>query len=93
MDPEIPLKTSVEVEGIRNSCRIAAEILRSVGAHVERGISTRELDRIAAALMRQFGVEAGDRFGGVDRFVRAGLGLILDLLGPAHLKRQAPVGQ
>jgi methionyl aminopeptidase len=59
MDPEIPLKTSVEVEGIRNSCRIAAEILRSVGAHVERGISTRELDRIAAALMRQFGVEAG----------------------------------
>jgi methionyl aminopeptidase len=59
MNPDIPLKTSEEVDGIRKSCRIAAEILRSVGAHVERGISARELDRIAAALMRQFGVQAG----------------------------------
>jgi len=59
MDPDIPLKISREVDGIRNSCRIAAEILRSVGAHVGRGISARELDRIAAALMRQFGVRAG----------------------------------
>jgi len=59
MNPDIPLKTSREVGGIRNSCRIAAEILRSVAAHVERGVSARELDRIAAALMRQFGVRAG----------------------------------
>jgi methionyl aminopeptidase len=59
MEPNIPLKTSNEVNGIRASCRIAAEILRSVGAHIEAGISARELDRIAAALMRQFGVQAG----------------------------------
>jgi methionyl aminopeptidase len=59
MEPDIPLKTSKEVEGIRSSCRIAAEILRSVAAHIDRGISARELDRIAAALMRQFGVQAG----------------------------------
>jgi methionyl aminopeptidase len=59
MEPDIPLKTSAEVDNIRNSCRIAAEILRSVSAHVQGGISARELDRIAAALMRQFGVQAG----------------------------------
>jgi methionyl aminopeptidase len=59
MEPDIPLKTSKEVAGIRNSCRIAAEILRSVAAHLKGGISTRELDRIAAALMRQFGVQPG----------------------------------
>jgi methionyl aminopeptidase len=59
MEPNIPLKTSNEVNGIRASCRIAAEILRSVGAHIEAGISARELDRIAAALMRQYGVQAG----------------------------------
>jgi methionyl aminopeptidase len=59
MEPDIPLKTSTEVDGIRSSCRIASEILRSVAAHVEKGISARELDRIAAALMRQFGVQAG----------------------------------
>jgi methionyl aminopeptidase len=59
MDPDIPLKTSGDVERIRKSCRIAAQILRSVGAHVARGVSARALNRIAAALMRQFGVEAG----------------------------------
>jgi methionyl aminopeptidase len=59
MDPDIPLKTAKEVGSIHNSCRIAAEILRSVAAHIEGGISARELDRIAAALMRQFGVQAG----------------------------------
>jgi methionyl aminopeptidase len=59
MNPDIPLKTSGEVGSIRNSCRIAAQILRSVAAHIEGGISARELDRIAAALMRQFGVQAG----------------------------------
>jgi methionyl aminopeptidase len=59
MNPDIPLKTSDEVVGIRSSCRIAAQILRSVATHVKSGISSRELDRIAAALMRQFGVEVG----------------------------------
>jgi methionyl aminopeptidase len=59
MEPNIPLKTATDVVGIRRSCRIAAEILRSVAAHVDRGMSARELDRIAAALMRQFGVLAG----------------------------------
>ena len=59
MEPDIPLKTSREVAGIRSSCRIAADILRSVAAHIKGGISARELDRIAAALMRQFGVQPG----------------------------------
>jgi methionyl aminopeptidase len=59
MEPDIPLKTSGEVEGIRNSCRIAAEVLRSVSAHLAAGISTLELDRIAAALLRQYGAAAG----------------------------------
>jgi len=63
VDLDIPLKTSEEVDGIRKSCRIAARILQEVSAHVEKGISTLELDKIAAALMRQYdalpGVTAG----------------------------------
>ena len=59
MEPDILLKTSQDVDGIRNSCRIAAEILNSVAAHVKGGISARKLDRIAAALMRQFGAQPG----------------------------------
>ena len=59
MKPDIPLRTAEEVAAIWNSCRIAAEILRSVSAHIEPGITTLEMDRIAAALMRQYGVQPG----------------------------------
>lgn len=59
MKPDIPLRTAEEVAGIWNSCRIAAEILRSVSAHIEPDITTLEMDRIAAALMRQYGVQPG----------------------------------
>jgi methionyl aminopeptidase len=59
VESDIPLKTSDEVEHIRRSCQIAAEILHSVAGHIEASISTQELDRIAAALMRQYGVQSG----------------------------------
>jgi methionyl aminopeptidase len=59
MDPDIPLKTSDEVESIRHSCRLAAAILEAVGARVREGVSTRELDRIAAELMDRLGVVPG----------------------------------
>jgi methionyl aminopeptidase len=59
VNPDIPLKTSDEVLAIRRSCKIAAEILRSVSSHIKQGISTLELDKIAAALMEKSGVQAG----------------------------------
>ena len=54
MNPDIPLKISEEVDAIRKSCQIASRILHAVAAHVEKGISTLELDKIASALMRQY---------------------------------------
>lgn len=59
MIPDIPLKTSDEVAHIHKSCRIAAAVLRSTGSHVQEGVSTRALDRIAAGLMRHYGAESG----------------------------------
>lgn len=59
MIPDIPLKTSDDVDAVRRSCRIAAQILESTARHIREGISSLELDRIAAALMRQFGVSPG----------------------------------
>lgn len=54
VNPDIPLKTSEEVDGIRKSCQIACRILQAVAAQVETGISTLELDGIAADLMRHY---------------------------------------
>jgi methionyl aminopeptidase len=55
--PRIVLKTSEEVAGIRASCRAAAEVLRAVGESVAEGVSTRELDRLAARRIRELGAE------------------------------------
>jgi len=59
VDLDIPLKTSEEVDGIRKSCRVAARILQALSAHVQEGISTLELDGIAAALMRSYDAQPG----------------------------------
>jgi len=43
----IPLKSPDEIAQMRESGRIAAEVLEVVGAHIQPGITTAELDRIA----------------------------------------------
>lgn len=55
VEKHVALKLHPEVDQIRKSCRIASDILRSLERHVEPGISTAELDRIAAGLMRERG--------------------------------------
>jgi methionyl aminopeptidase len=57
MTPGIVLKTSAEVAGIRESCRLAVRVLAAVGAAVAPGVSTAELDRLAAARVRVAGGE------------------------------------
>jgi methionyl aminopeptidase len=55
MNPGIVLKTSAEVARIRESCRLAARVLAAVRAAVVPGVSTAELDRLAAARIREGG--------------------------------------
>ena len=43
----ILIKTKKEIDYIRESCRIVAEVLQLVKSHVKPGISTKELDTIA----------------------------------------------
>ena len=52
----IIIKTPEEIEKMRNAGRLAAEVLRSVCNAVEPGISTKELDDFAAAVMERNGV-------------------------------------
>jgi methionyl aminopeptidase len=51
----IYLKTAQEIDAIRQSCRIVAEVLALVGSQVKPGVSTIELDRIAEEYIRSRG--------------------------------------
>jgi methionyl aminopeptidase len=57
LEPDIPLKTSAEVARIRRSCRLAAEVLSAIAARIGPGVSTEELDRLAAERIRASGAE------------------------------------
>lgn len=46
------LKSPAEIEAMKEAGRISAKVLREVGARVEPGISTLELDRICEMLIR-----------------------------------------
>ena len=49
---KVAIKSEHEIELIRESCRIVAEVLALVGAQVKPGVFTRELDRIAEEYIR-----------------------------------------
>ena len=55
MDAEISLKTSVDVARIRRACRVAERCLRYLAPCVRPGISTVELDRLAARFLEESG--------------------------------------
>jgi len=51
-------KSPAEIEAMKEAGRISAKVLREVGARVEPGISTLELDRLAETLIRLEGGRA-----------------------------------
>ncbi len=53
----VHLKSKREIECIRQSSKIVAEVLKLVGAHVKPGVTTLELDRIAEEYIRSFDAE------------------------------------
>ena len=57
MDAEISFKTSVDVAHIRRACRAAERCLRSLSPCVRPGITTAELDLLAAGFLREAGAE------------------------------------
>lgn len=50
----IPIKSDREIERMRNSCRVASEILDRVSSLIRPGITTGEIDRAAAEYMTEF---------------------------------------
>ncbi len=52
------LKAPWEIELIRKSCRVVAEILAELKGRVRPGITTRELDRVAEEMLRARGATA-----------------------------------
>lgn len=64
---KVPIKTSHEIELMRESCRIVAEVLAVVGSRVAPGVFTRELDELAEDWIRSRGAEPAFKGYGSDR--------------------------
>ncbi len=61
------VKSRQEVELMRESCRIVAEVLRVLRSFVRAGITTKELDKIAEEYIRSHGAEPAFKGYGSDR--------------------------
>ncbi len=51
----ITYKNAQEIEGMRVACRLAAEVLDYLAPHVKPGVTTNEIDRLAAECMARQG--------------------------------------
>lgn len=54
----ITLKTEADLPGLREACRKASEVLDFLTPHIQPGISTLEIDQLAAQCMQQLGVRS-----------------------------------
>ena len=63
----ISLKSLEEIECIRESSRIVADVLKLVGAQVRPGVTTVELDRMAEEYIRSMGAEPAFKGYGWDK--------------------------
>ena len=63
----IPLKSIEEIEFIRESSRIVADVLKLVGAQVRPGMTTLELDTVAEDFIRSMGGEPAFKGYGWDK--------------------------
>lgn len=50
---KIPLKSAAELDGMRVSCRMTAEVLGRVAAAVQPGVTTGELDEMAQKIIKE----------------------------------------
>ncbi len=51
-------KSPDEIIGMRNACRLAAEVLEAVGKNITPGITTKELERVAAKKLKSLGAKS-----------------------------------
>jgi methionyl aminopeptidase len=55
---KVTVKSEREIDLMRESCRIVAEVLALIGAQIKPGVLTRELDQIAEEYIRAKGALA-----------------------------------
>ena len=51
----INIKSHAQIESMRTACRLASEVLDYLTPHIQVGVTTKEIDRLAADYMRQQG--------------------------------------
>ena len=65
------LKSPQEIEEMAEAGRLSAKVLREVGARVQPGVSTEELDHLAEMLIRmEGGIPAFKGYGGSGVYLR-----------------------
>ena len=64
---KVPTKTKREIELMRESCRIVAEVLAFIGSRIKPGVFTSELDRIAEEYIRANGASPAFKGYGHDK--------------------------
>ncbi len=64
---KVPLRSQREVELIKESSKIVAEVLALVGSRIKAGVSTKELDEIAERYIRSRGATPAFKGYGFDR--------------------------
>lgn len=57
-DYNILIKTPEQIQGIRKACRFTAEVLQKLMARAKEGVTTEELDQLAAKLINEKGAIA-----------------------------------
>lgn len=64
---KVPIKSKREIQLMKESCRIVAEVLALVGSRIKPGVHTRELDLLAEEYVRSKGAEPAFKGYGHDR--------------------------
>lgn len=54
----INIKSDADIAAMREACRLASEVLDEIAPHVKPGLTTLEIDRIAAAAMQRQGTRS-----------------------------------
>jgi len=64
---KIPIKSTAELQRIRESCRIVGEVLALIGSRIRPGVEARELDLLAEVDVQR-GLPIGHKGQIIDRF-------------------------
>ena len=90
MCPPMSIETAEELEGLRRAGRVVADVLRELRRRVQPGVSTAELDRVAARVFARHGAQSAPKlvYGAPSEvFISVNDAAVHGVPGPRRLRR------